>query len=126
MGHYAKVVDGIVTEVIVADKAFIDEWKTGETWIKTSYNTLNGVHVDPETREPDGGVAIRGNFAGPGMIYDSENDVFYNAQPHPSWTLNKTTWQWDCPIGPFPDDGYIYKWDEDAYQADNTTGWVRI
>ena len=112
MGHYAKVVDGKVTEVIVADKAFIDEWKTGETWIKTSYNTLNGVHVDPETREPDGGVAIRGNFAGPGMLYDSENDVFLDVKPYPSWVLDSDTWTWKAPVGMQPDDGKEYDWNE--------------
>lgn len=66
MAHFAKIINGIVTEVIVAEQEFIDEWKQGETWVQTSYNTVRGVHVNPETRQPDGGTALRGNFAGEG------------------------------------------------------------
>lgn len=56
-------------------------------------------------------------------IWNAENRAFHEAQPHASWTLNQTTWDWDAPL-PYPTDGLNYVWDEDAYQADNTTGWV--
>ena len=46
MAHFAKIVDGIVTEVIVAEQDFIDEWKSGETWVQTSYNTQRGIHYE--------------------------------------------------------------------------------
>ena len=126
MAHFAKVEDGIVTNVIVAEQDFIDTLPENETWIQTSYNTIRGVHVNTETNEPDGGVALRGNFAGIGMIYDSAKDAFYHPQPYASWTLNETTWVWEAPLADPSGDGVIYEWDEEAYQADNTTGWVRV
>lgn len=125
MAHFAKIEDGIVTNVIVAEQEFIDTLPENETWVQTSYNTRGGVHIDTDTGLPDGGVALRGNYAGIGDTYDSTNDVFYKPQPQPSWILNETTWTWESPLGDFPDDDYVYYWDEDAYQADNTTGWKR-
>ena len=132
MGHYAKVVDGIVTEVIVAQQEFIDEYHAGETWIKTSYNTRAGVHYQPviggnEEEElvpsEDQSKALRKHYAMVGGVYDSVRDAFYTPQPHPSWTLIEETCLWEAPI-PYPTDGKVYTWNEDDYQADNTTGWV--
>jgi len=112
MGHFAKVVDGKVTQVIVADadffKTFIDT--SPGTWLQTSYNTRGGIHYGQDG-QPDGGVALRGNYAGIGFIYDHTNDVFYPPQPFPSWLLNKTTWTWEAPI-PYPTDNKMYAWDE--------------
>jgi hypothetical protein len=123
MTHFAKVESGIVTQVIVAEQDFVDAQEG--TWVQTSYNTYGGVHYSPETREPDGGVALRKNYAGIGYIYDSDRDAFYAPQPYPSWTLNESSCIWEAPI-PMPDDENMYEWDEEAYQADNTTGWITI
>jgi hypothetical protein len=123
MSHFAKVENGIVTQVIVAEQDFVDAQEG--TWVQTSYNTYGGVHYSPETREPDGGVALRKNYAGIGYIYDSDRDAFYAPQPYPSWTLNESSCIWEAPI-PMPDDENMYEWDEEAYQADNTTGWITI
>ena len=67
--------------------------------------------------------ALRANYAGIGYTYDADNDVFYAPRPYASWTLNTSTWLWDAPLA-LPDDGQSYYWDEDAYQADNTEGWI--
>lgn len=128
MSHFAKVVDGIVTEVIVAEQQFIDDHCTG-TWIQTSYNTRNGKHYEPNTNltVEDSGTPLRGNFAGIGMVYDSEHDKFYEPKPFDSWTLNTTIWEYDPPISyPGTMDGGIpeYVWDEDLYQSDNSKGWI--
>ena len=125
MAHFAKIENGIVTNVIVAEQDFIDTLPDNETWVQTSYNTRGGVHVDPNTGEEDDGVPLRGNYAAIGHIYDSEKDVFYKQQAFPSWVLNETTWTWESPIGDAPTDG-IYRWDEEAYNEDNTTGWVLV
>jgi hypothetical protein len=130
MSHFAKVEDGIVTEVIVAEQDFIDT--LDGTWVQTSYNTWGGVHHDPETREPDSGVALRKNYAAIDMIYDADRDAFYDPQPYASWILNETTCLWDCPLDlPTLTDeeaaaGKYYIWDEATYQADNTQGWVLV
>jgi hypothetical protein len=109
MSHYCKVVNGIVTQVIVAEPEFFDTFvdsSPGE-WIQTSYNTHGGQH--PEGRP------LRGNFAGIGYVYDRENDVFYIPQPYPSWTLNTTTWTWEAPV-PIPDNGQRFTWNEEQLQ----------
>ena len=119
MAHFAKIEDGIVTNVIVAEQEFIDT--QDGTWVQTSYNTYGNVHYGQDGNA-DGGVALRGNYAGIGDTYDTDNDVFYKPKPYASWTL-ADTWLWVAPIA-YPDDGNLYDWDEDVYQADNTKGWV--
>ena len=122
MSHFAKIENGIVTNVIVAEQDFIDAHCEG-TWLQTSYNTRGNVHYGQDG-EPDGGVALRGNYAGVGHIYDADNDVFYAPQTYASWTLTNT-WLWVAPI-PYPDNILSYTWSEDTYQADNTAGWIKI
>jgi hypothetical protein len=120
MGHYAKVLDGKVQKVIRAQAEFFETFVDADPgeWIKTSYNTHQGIHLD-------GGTPLRGNFAGVGDVYDAENDVFYAPKPAgmDSWVLNTTKWIWEPPVE-MPDDGNVYDWDEAAYQEDNTAGWV--
>jgi len=69
MAHYAKVVDGIVDQVIVADSKEWCENNLGGTWIQTSYNTRGNVHYGQDGN-PDGGVALHKNYAGIGYSWD--------------------------------------------------------
>ena len=116
MSHFAKVENGLVTEVIVAEQDFIDSGLVGDPaqWIQTSYNTRGSVHYGPDG-QPDGGVALRGNYAGIGYTYDAVNDVFYAPPPFTSWTLNETTWSWQAPV-PMPVDGNYYAWNEELLE----------
>lgn len=119
MAHYARVTEGSVTNVIVADETFFESFVddvAGE-WIKTSYNTRGNVHRDPESKIPDGGTPLRGNFASIGMLYDYELDVFIDKKPYPSFVMNTDTYLWEAPVA-YPDDGETYIWDE------TTTSWV--
>lgn len=112
MSHFAKVVDGKVVQVIVAEREFFDTFvdsSPGE-WIQTSYNTRGGVHYGQDGN-PDGGVALRGNFGDVGYFYDAQHDVFHSPALYPSWVLNQTTWLWEPPT-PYPTDGKDYVWDE--------------
>ena len=114
MAHYAKVENNLVTQVIVAEPEFFDNFvdsSPGE-WIQTSYNTSGSVHLL-------GGAPLRKNFAGVGFTYDSARDAFIEPQPYPSWTLNDTTCLWQAPTA-YPDDGKKYNWNED------TTNWTEI
>ena len=106
MAHYAKVNNGIVERVIVAEAEFFDTFidDSAGTWIQTSYNTYGGEHKL-------GGTPLRKNFAAVGGNYDFEKDAFYEKQPYPSWTLNESTCRWEAPAT-YPDDGKIYDWDE--------------
>ncbi len=93
MGHFAKVVDGKVTQVIVAEPEFFTTFvdsSPGE-WIQTSYNTRGNQHTQ-------GGTPLRGNYAGIGYTYDRENDVFYAPKPSDDATLNTETWLWEVPV----------------------------
>ena len=117
MAHFAKVQNGIVTQVIVAEPEFFQTFvdtSPGE-WIQTSYNTRGGIHYDPETNEPsaDQSKALRKNYAGTGFTYDKSRDAFIPPQPYPSWTLNEETCLWDSPV-PYPEDGQIYNWNEET------------
>ena len=127
MAHYAKVVDGKVTNVIVAEAEYFDTFVDDSpgTWIQTSYNTRGGVHYKPNSNTPsdDQSKALRKNYAGIGFVYDSDKDAFYEPQPYASWKLNNTTCIWEPPIA-LPNDGNGYYWDESVYQSDNTKGWV--
>ena len=139
MAHFAKLDENnIVTQVIVVSNDDCIDPHTGEedevlgiafckkllggNWKQTSYNNN-----------------IRGNYAGIGYKYHSgvatlgvgSTDVFLPAQPYDSWTISTTEARWVSPLGDAPtltDDqqtaGSFYQWDEDAYQADNTTGWT--
>jgi len=119
MGHYAKVVNNKVTQVIVAEESFFDTFvdTSPGNWIQTSYNTRGGIHYNPETNEPsvDQSKALRKNYAGVGFTYDKDKDAFISPQPYPSWTLNETTCLWDPPV-PYPTDGQDYVWDEENTQ----------
>ena len=93
MSHFAKVVDGIVAQVIVAEPEFFDTFidTSPGQWIQTSYNTHAGQH--PEGRP------LRKNFAGIGYTYDPVRDAFIPPKPNDSWVLNEETCQWEDPDG---------------------------
>ena len=110
MSHFAKVENGIVTQVIVAEEDFIATGAVGHGWIQTSYNTLGNQH--PEGRP------LRGNYAGIGYTYDEANDVFIAPKPFDNWVLNTSNWLWEPPIA-MPVDEYFYTWNQE------TTAWVQ-
>jgi hypothetical protein len=105
MAHWAKVVDGKVTQVIVAETEFFDTFvdTSPGAWLQTSYNTFGNKHTKS-------GTPLRGNYAGVGYTYDAEKDVFYAPQPFPSWALN-ADYLWEAPVA-MPMDGKSYVWDE--------------
>jgi hypothetical protein len=110
MAHYAKVENGIVTQVIVADSVVWCEENLGGEWIQTSFNTAGGVHSD-------GKIPLHKNYAGIGYTFDGVG--FAAPQPFASWTLNKESYLWEAPT-PMPTDGKFYTWNE----ADQE--WVEI
>jgi hypothetical protein len=111
MAHFAKVVDGVVTEVIVIDQDTLNTgmWGDPSMWYQTSYNTSGGNH--------SGGTPLRKNFAGIGYTYDAQRDAFIPPKPYASWVLDENTCLWSPPV-PMPNDGKGYIWDEE------TTSWV--
>ncbi len=123
MAHFAKVVDGKVTQVIIAEAEFFEAFvdTSPGQWIHTSFNTRGGVHYNPETGEPseDQTKALRKNYAGIGFSYDSTLDAFIPPKPFASWILNETTCLWEPPVA-YPTDGELYNWDE------ATISWVAV
>jgi hypothetical protein len=94
MGHFAKIQDGIVTQVVVCDSQEWCENNLGGTWIQTSFNTHKGIHYGPDGN-PDGGIALHKNFAGIGHTWDGTG--FAAPQPYTSWILNTETYIWEAP-----------------------------
>jgi len=110
MAHFAKVIDGIVDQVIVADSAEWCEANLGGTWVQTSYNTIGNVHTL-------GGTPLHKNYAGIGYTWDGVG--FSAPRPFESWTLNQDTYIWEAPT-PMPTDGKLYTWDE------TTQTWTEV
>jgi hypothetical protein len=112
MAHYAKVQNGLVTQVIVAEAEFFETFvddSPGE-WIQTSYNTSGGVHLQ-------GGTPLRKNYAGIGYSYDKTLDAFIPPKPFASWILDEDTCLWNAPVAR-PEGNYT--WNED------TLSWIEI
>jgi len=112
MSHWAKVEDGVVTQVNVVEDEFLyanPDRYTG-TWIKTSYNTHGGVHSL-------GGTPLNKNYAGVGYTWDGTG--FAAPQPYSSWTLNSETYIWQAPTV-MPIDGKLYTWNEASLS------WVEV
>ena len=132
MAHYAMLDENnIVTQVIVVSNDDIKDVNGNEVeeigvafckkllgadtnWKQTSYNNN-----------------FRVRYAGISYSYNEELDAFVPPKPWPSFVLNEETADWESPLGPAPElteeeiaSRSFYRWDEDAYQADNTTGWV--
>ena len=114
MSHFAKVVDGKVTQVIVAEPEFFDTFVDSSPgqWVQTSYNTHGNQHTK-------GGTPLRGNFAGIGYTYDAQADAFIAPKPYASWVLSPHTALWEAPVA-MPTDGKLYSWDE------ATTSWKEL
>ena len=110
MGHFAKVEEGIVTQVIVADGVDWCEQNLGGEWVQTSYNSTGGVHSG-------GKFAIHKNYAGVGFTFDGVG--FAPPKPFESWTLNKDTYLWEAPSAK-PEDGKDYSWSEEDL------AWVEV
>ena len=132
MSHYAKVENGLVSQVIVAEQDFIDSLPDADSWVQTSYNTLGGKHYNPDTGElsTDQSKSLRKNYAGIGFKYDIDRDAFIPPQPFASWTLVEESCLWQSPE-PMPEVPVneagqptgSYMWSEDEYNAGNG-GWV--
>ncbi len=99
MAHWAEVDENnIVLRITVGNNEEPDEgyqWlinNLGGRWIKTSYNTIGGVHLL-------GGTPFRKNYAGIGWTYDEERDAFIPPKPDGvGWILNEETCLWENPI----------------------------
>jgi hypothetical protein len=110
MSHYAKVENGIVTQVIVAEADFIATGALGDPagWVQTSYNTIGGQHTQ-------GGEPLHKNYAGIGYIWDGTG--FHAPQPYASWTLNQDSYTWEAPVA-MPSEGGQYSWNEETQAWD--------
>ena len=110
MAHFAKLTENNtvsavlnVSNNVITDENNVEQESLGQQplqthhnwpanlWIQTSYNTKNNQHTD-------GGTPFRGNYAGIGFTWDSENEIFWPPQPYASWTKNNTTASWDPPV----------------------------
>jgi len=138
MAHYAKLSDqNIVLQVLSVDNSILGDPENeslGQThlasihgwpadmWKQCSYNTANGVYYEQnenneKVEAADQSKSFRGNYPGPGYIYDAAHDKFYGPKPHASWVLNQTKWIWEPPVA-CPDPTKPYEWNEDTQDWD--------
>ena len=103
MAHFAKVVNGVVETVIVADSKEWCETNLGGTWIQTSYNTHNNEHKL-------GGTPMHKNSAGIGYLWDGVG--FCTPKPFDSWTLDTDTYSWVPPIPKPEGEPGFWLWNE--------------
>ena len=105
MAHYAKVLNGKVIKVIVAEQEFIDllPQEDGVIWVQTSYNNN-----------------FRHRYAGIGYTYNSEEDMFIPPAPYPSWEYSSIIGEWEAPIAQPLDVplGHYCVWNEETVQWD--------
>lgn len=115
MAHFAEIDENnIVLRIIVipdeqehrGQEFCADDLGLGGTWLKTSYNTVEGEHLN-------GGTPYRLNYAIPGGYYDPDLDGFIPPKPYPSFVLNPEKGRWEPPI-PRPQDEVdaTFIWDE--------------
>ena len=122
MAHFAELDENnTVLRVCVVDNKYVpsDMHIDGETWCE---NFWGGTWKQTSYNHN-----FRKRYAGKGYTYDSTKDKFIEPQFHPSWSLDEND-DWQAPIE-YPADGdenEWYSWDESAYQADNSTGWVKV
>jgi hypothetical protein len=126
MSHWAEIDENnIVIRVLVGNDDEPDEgysWLTenlGGDWLKCSYNTVKGIHYDPETNKPskDQNKAFRGNYPTKGFYYDGVLDAFIPPKPFPSWVFDKKTYGWQAPVPePIPEEEGLFDfiWDESS------------
>jgi hypothetical protein len=151
MAHFAKIgLDNKVIHVVTVDNidcmtpqgiekeeiglAHLRKHHGHETWKQCSFTSIMGKRRDPKSNQIVDRLAFRANFPGIGWYYNSEYDIFHPPKPEGcnSWTLNTTNGWWEPPIKEPEitkeqgDMEQYYVWDEEAYQADNTTGWVLV
>ena len=121
MSYFAIIdLSDTVVNVIAIEQKLVDTGHFGDPalFIQTSYNTRGGIHYG-EDGKPDGGIALRKNYAGIGFKFDRVRDVFIPPQDYPSWTLNENTCLWEAPV-PMPQDEKPYRWDE------KSVSWIAI
>jgi hypothetical protein len=134
MAHFAKIgMNGKVIQVLTLNNSDMlnadgvedetvgqqylqrhNNWPA-QMWIQTSYNTKGTKYYNEDGTEGDQSKALRGNFAGIGMTWDEDNQIFIYKKPYPSWVLDTTNAEWKSPIGDAPDL-------TDAQTAENTAG----
>jgi hypothetical protein len=118
MAHFAKIENGVVTDIIVIsndqldepNKVFPETEKIGQAFIKDVLN-LEGEWVQTSINK-----SFRYNYAGKDGSFDpalGEYGAFIPPKMFPSWTLDETM-NWVPPV-PYPDNEKPFSWDEENH-----------
>ena len=132
MAHFAQLDDNnVVTQVIVVGNDDITDVNGNEVESIGVAFCQRLLGADTNWKQTSYNSNMRVRYAGIGYSYNADLDAFVPPRPFASWTLDSGTADWVSPLGAAPaltaeqEAAFShYRWDEDAYQADNTTGWV--
>jgi hypothetical protein len=120
MAHFARVVDGVVTEVmilvneVITDNSGVEQESLGAEFLSNLYG-----YPSNEIIQCSYNANFRGNYPSPSWLYFEDLDIFMPPKPYESWVLNEDTYLWDAPV-PMPEGGGVYTWNEE------TTNWILI
>ena len=119
MARFVRLNDN--NEVITAEvlHATVITDGNGKEQEQLGIDFLNNIHGEGIWKQTSKSGNFRKNYAGIGYTYDSDRDAFISPKPHPSWTLDEDTCQWDAPTA-YPDDDKNYTWNE------GTTSWDEV
>lgn len=123
MAHFAQIdyQNKVIRVSVVANEDILDD--DGNESEEVGIEYLKSVH-GPNTMwvQTSYNNNFRCCYAGIGLVYNVEHDVFLLPQPYPSWILNTETYEWESPV-PKPDltieqveSGNYYEWNEEAQE----------
>jgi hypothetical protein len=132
MAHFAQLDENnVVTQVIVVaneDTSDVNGNEVEEIGVAFCKKLLG---ADTNWKQTSYNNNFRVRYAGIGYKFYEDLNAFVPPSPFPSWVLVEETADWQSPLGAAPAlteeeiaARSFYRWDEEAYQADNTTGWV--
>ena len=114
MANFAKIVDGVVEQVIVVLDVVVGTYPESE---EKGQQFIESLGLDGFWLQTSDTGEFRKQLAGQNYTYDETADEFVRPQPFPSWSLDSNN-DWQPPVLK-PTDAF-YDWNEE------TTSWIRI
>lgn len=97
MAHFAKIVDGKVTQVVAVNNDALEANGDFPEAESSGQAFLASLGLDGEWKQTSYNRNFRGNYAGIGFTYDEALDAFIPPKPSEDATLDESTFTWIVP-----------------------------